>query len=72
MDDINRLYNETVKRARANGATSQEAWDGIVDEVVEEFRTTGETHDDEDTEGMEEDLRLRFAEYEETIGQGGF
>lgn len=72
MEDINRLYNEIVKRARANGVTSQEAWDGIADEVVEEFRTSGEIHDDGPTEAMEEDLRLRFVEYEETIGQVGF
>jgi hypothetical protein len=72
MEDINRLYNQIVARAKANGVVSQEAWDGIVDEVVEEFRTMGNTHDDEETEGMEEDLRSRFPEYEELINERGF
>jgi hypothetical protein len=73
MEYITELYSEIIKRAKANGVTNQEGWDGIVDEVIEQFRTTeGEIHDDEETEGIEEDLRARFAEYEETLTEGGF
>ncbi len=73
MEDINRLYNEIVRRSKANGVTDQEGWDGIVDEVIEQYRTTeGQIHDDEPTEGMEEDLRARFPEYEEVIRREGF
>jgi hypothetical protein len=73
MEDINQLYREITKRAKANGVVDQEGWDGIVDEVIEQFRTTeGEIHDDEDTEGMESDLRARFGEYEEIIREEGF
>lgn len=73
MEDINQLYREISARAKANGVTDQEGWDGIVDEVIEQFRTTeGLIHDDEPTEGMEEDLRARFPEYEEVMRQEGF
>ena len=51
MEDINQLYREITKRAKANGVVDQEGWDGIVDEVVEQFRTDGEINDDEETQG---------------------
>lgn len=73
MEYITELFTEINKRAKSNGVTDQEGWDGIVDEVIEQFRTTdGAIHDDEETEGMEEDLRARFSEYEETLTEGGF
>ena len=73
MEDINQLYREITKRAKANGVVDQEGWDGIVDEVIEQYRTTeGEISDDEDTEAMESDLRARFGEYEEVIREEGF
>ena len=73
MEDINQLYREITKRAKANGVVDQEGWDGIVDEVIEQYRTTeGEIDTDEDTVGMEDDLRARFAEYEEVIRTDGF
>ena len=40
MEDINQLYREITKRAKANGVVDQEGWDGIVDEVIEQYRTT--------------------------------
>jgi hypothetical protein len=72
MEYINELYAEITKRATANGVTDQEGWDGIVDEVIEQFRTDGQIHDDNETEGMEEDLHHRFAEYEEVMRAEGF
>jgi hypothetical protein len=73
MEDINQLYREITNRAKANGVVDQEAWDGIVDEVIEQYRTTeGEIDTDEDTEAMESDLRARFAEYDEVIRTEGF
>lgn len=72
MDDINELFSEAKKRAKANGVADQEAWDGIIDEVVEEFRTNGNIDDDEDTETLEEELRARFGEYEESVKEEGF
>jgi hypothetical protein len=72
MEDINQLYREITKRAKANGVVDQEGWDGIVDEVVEQFRTDGEINDDEETQGMQEDLRARFSEYDEVIRGEGF
>jgi hypothetical protein len=73
MEDINQLYREITKRAKANGVVDQEGWDGIVDEVIEQYRTTeGEIDTDEDTQGMVEDLRARFGEYDEVIREDGF
>lgn len=72
MEEINELFSEAKKRAKANGVADQEAWDGIIDEVVEEFRTNGNIDDDGDTEGMEEELRARFGEYEESVKEEGF
>ena len=72
MEDINQLYREITMRAKANGVVDQEGWDGIVDEVVEQFRTDGEISDDDETPGMQEDLRARFGEYEEVIREDGF
>jgi hypothetical protein len=73
MEYINELFSEIVKRAKANGVVDQEGWDGIVDEVIEQYRTTeGQIHDDEATEGIEEDLHHRFGEYDEMIRTQGF
>lgn len=71
MEETNALYSETVRRARENGVADQEAWDSIVDEVVEEYRTQGKIHDDEDTDGLIEELRHRFEEYEGMIREDG-
>lgn len=71
MEDMSELYAEITVRAKENGAVDQESWDSLVDEVVEEFRTNGRIHDDEDTDTMIEDLHHRFGEYEELIRQEG-
>ena len=71
MDDVSDVFAEAVLRAKDNGAVDQAAWDSIVDEVVEEFRTDGRIHDDEDTDGLAEDLRNRFGEYEDMVRQQG-
>jgi len=71
MEDINELFAVIVKRSKDNGVADREGWDGIVDEVIEQYRTEGRIHDDEETEGMEADLRARFEEYEAFIEQEG-
>jgi hypothetical protein len=71
MENVNELYNEVVDRAKADGAVTQEAWDGIVEEVVEEFRSQGMLDDDDPTEGLEDVLRARFPEYDQGVRQGG-
>jgi len=70
MENVNELYSEISQRAKANGIAVQDAWDDLVEEVVEEFRTNGLIDDDDDTEGMEDVLRERFAEFQEAVREG--
>jgi hypothetical protein len=69
MENINELYSDIVERAKATGIANQEAWDDLVEEVVEEYRTNGLLDDDDPTEGMEDVLRGRFGEYHEAVMQ---
>lgn len=71
MEYLNELYSKIAARARDNGVADQEAWDGIVDEMVEEYRTDGLIDDDEDTEALEEALRRKFDEYHEAVREEG-
>jgi hypothetical protein len=63
MENINELYNDICVRAREAGITTQEPWDDLVEEVIEEYRTNGLIDDDDPTEGMEDVLRGRFEEF---------
>ncbi len=72
MDNTNELYSVAMARAKDNGVADQEAWDGIVDEVVEQYRTSGRIDDDEDIDALIEELRARFPEYEESVREEGF
>ncbi len=72
MDNVNELYSVASARAKDNGVADQEAWDGIVDEVVEQYRTSGRIDDDEDIDALIEELRARFPEYGESVREEGF
>ncbi len=72
MEDTNKLYREVAERAKANGVTNQEAWDGIVDEIVEEYISEGGISPEEDTNEIVEELRVRYPEFEEQVNQEGF
>ena len=63
MENINELYNDICERARESGVTTQEPWDDLVEEVVEEYRTNGLIDDDDPTEGMDAVLKGRFEEF---------
>jgi hypothetical protein len=71
MENLNELYNDICERARANGTVTQEAWDDLVREVVEEYRTNGLVDDDDPTEGMEDALNARFTEFHDKIMDEG-
>ncbi len=62
------LFLEIVSRGREQGVTEQPQFDDLVEEVIEEHRSLGEIHDDEDTEDMEEQLRGMWSRYEEMLG----
>lgn len=61
------LFLEIVSRGREQGITTQPQYDDLVEEVIEEHRSLGEIHDDEDTEDMEEQLRDMWTRYEEEV-----
>ena len=57
------LFEEVVTRGMNAGATTQNSYDDLVAEVIEEHRSVGELNDDQDLVGMAEQLRVRFGEY---------
>jgi len=63
MEHITELYNDLVERARRVPIADKEAWDDLVQEVVEEYRTEGVISDDEPTEDFEDVLSEKFDEY---------
>jgi len=69
--DHEALFQEIVAKGRAEGINDQEAFNDLVDDVIEQHRDWGETHDDSPTVGMGEAMRGRFAEYKAALGLGG-
>lgn len=59
------LYAEISDLARDQGVASREAWDEMVDDVVEDHLDLGELDLDQDTEGMKDVLRTRWQNYKE-------
>jgi hypothetical protein len=64
--NIEGLYEEIKERAFDEGAFSQEEWESIVDDVLEQKREWTEA-DDVDWEEMKESLRARFEDFEAEI-----
>lgn len=64
---IEDLYYECRERADSEGAMSQEEWDSVVDDLLEEKREAGELHDDDDVTAIREALQSRFEETEESV-----
>ncbi|OGL99478.1 hypothetical protein A2501_04525 [Candidatus Uhrbacteria bacterium RIFOXYC12_FULL_57_11] len=66
--DREAIFEEIVERGRAQGVTTQETYNDLVEEVIESHRAVGEIHDDSPTEDMEEQLRGRWTDYKESLG----
>jgi hypothetical protein len=68
--DIDRqsIFEEVVERGREQGVTTQEAYNDLVEEVIEGHREWAEIHDDSPTEDLEEQLRGRWPDYVEALG----
>jgi len=66
--NLETLFKEIVERGRKQGAVSQEAYNDLVEAVIEEHRSVGEIHDDTSTEGMEEQFRGRWSDYTTELG----
>lgn len=61
------LYADAVEAARAQGVTTQEGWNDIVEEVLDDRREFQEIHDDDDTDEMREALQGRWPDYAATL-----
>lgn len=68
--DVDResIFGEIVERGREQGVSDQEAYNTLVNEVVEDHRRVGEIHDDSPTEDLVEQLRGRWMDYKEALG----
>ncbi len=65
--DLESLYAELKERARAEGALTQEAWNDLAEEILDEHLRVGEFDEDEDLSGLREALQERFAEFASEI-----
>ncbi len=60
-------YNEIKERAEAEPVTDKEAWDGLVEEYINEKLGVGELDKDEDSQSMIEQLKSMWLEYEKNL-----
>ncbi len=63
------LLEEVIAKAREEGATSEEQWNELVEQVLEDHTRTGEVDNDDDLISMREALQARWGEYEAELGQ---
>jgi hypothetical protein len=68
---VQELFEEIVDQGIAEGIQSKEAYDMLVDEVMEAHEAVAELHDDQNIEGWADDLKARYAEYEIRLEEGG-
>ena len=64
------LYEELVERAREAGVNAEEAWNELVEEVLDEHINWGEVDIDDDITGIREALQERWKEFSKGL-QGG-
>lgn len=64
--NIEDLYAEIKDRALSEGAFTQEEWDDIIDQVLEEKREWTE-EEDIDWEEIAESMRVRFEDFSSEI-----
>ena len=65
--DLQQAYSEIKERAEAEPITDKEAWDSLVEEYINEKLDVGELDRDEDSQGMIEDLKSMWLEYEKNL-----
>ncbi len=65
--DLNTAYQEIKERAEAAPVTAKAAWDEMVIDYINEKLEVGELDKDENTEGMIEDLKNMWPEYEKNL-----
>ncbi len=68
--DVNRqaIFDEIVGRGRDNGVVDQEAYNALVEAIIEDHRRVGEIHDDTETEEITDFLQGRWPVYKNELG----
>lgn len=67
--DANQIFDEIVARGKAELIVHKEAYDSLVEEVIEAHIDLGELNVDDDTEGWETQLKDRWDEYQARIAE---
>lgn len=61
------LFREIRGRAEEEGISSREEWDVLVEQFLQEKLDVGEFDPDENLEELEDTLKKRYEEYEQTL-----
>ena len=67
--NLEELFGEIKERALAEGAYSQEEWNDLVDEALEDKRAVEEMHDDEAAAEIGESLKSRYEDFRSEVGE---
>ena len=68
--DLESTFREIIDRMERDGVYEHEAYDDLVEEVLEEKRETGELDDDANVQEYIEKLRHRWPEAETALETG--
>ena len=65
--NLNQAYAEIKENAEAEPVTNKESWDDMVEQYINDKIESGELDKDEDYEGMIENLKNMWPEYEKNL-----
>lgn len=65
--NLNQAYAEIKENAEAEPVTNKEAWNDMVEQYINDKIEAGELDKDEDYEGMIENLKNMWLEYEKNL-----
>jgi hypothetical protein len=63
------IFEDVCDQGIAAGVTTQEAFNELVDEVIEAHREVGELADDQDLIGDEAAIKARWGEYQDRLSE---
>lgn len=63
------IFDDVVERGIADGVNTQEAFNELVDEVIEAHREVGELSDDQDLMGDESAIKMRWPEFQARLNE---
>ena len=66
--NLQELFQEIIEAGRAQGVAEQNAFNDLVEDVIEKHRRVGEIHVDSSTKGMQEHLQNRWQDYKTELG----